>query len=58
MHDLEVGQHVALLLHEDDLGGVGRHGQDHVEVRVGPGRADGLLWGQIHVVVEEVRHLN
>jgi hypothetical protein len=58
MDDLEIGQHISLLLHEDDLGCIGGNGQDHVEVGVGPCCADGFLRREINVIVEEVRHLN
>ena len=55
--NLEVRKNVSLFLHENDLWSIGRDCQDHIELCVGPSRTNSFLWGEVQVVVEEVRHL-
>jgi hypothetical protein len=54
-HDQEIGKHIPFLLHEYDFRGIRGNGQDHVELRILPRHADGLLGSQAQMIVKEVR---
>ena len=56
-NDLEIRKHIPFLLHEYDFWGISGNCQDHVELRIRPRGADGLLGSQVQMVVKEVRHI-